>query len=182
MERDTWDSDPLNKAFFTTLVKQKCEQAKDEMWINETDRVQGKSGKGLNKLRNYRRFKRERVTEEYLKVPMNRKHRASLARFRAGVPRINIELGRYRQLPVEKRTCFNCIETVEDECHVLLKCPLYNHIRYKLFSGIIQYDSQFLTYDDETKLGIILSCSNITKMSARACFDIMQERNKHILV
>ena len=50
---------------------------------------------------------------------------------------IGIETGRYSNLPLEERVCFHCKTIVEDECHVILHCPLYESIRQGLFEKCI---------------------------------------------
>ena len=55
--------------------------------------------------------------------------RSAFAKFRTGVAPLRLETGRYENLAVNQRTCFNCKESVESEQHVLLKCPLYEDLR-----------------------------------------------------
>ena len=65
---------------------------------------------------------------------MSRTRRSALAKFRCGVAPLRLETGRYERIPYDERNCFNCINVVENEEHVLLECPLYNDIRKELFS------------------------------------------------
>ena len=60
--------------------------------------------------------------------------RSALAKFRAGVAPIMIELGQYTNLPVEARKCPFCpgVE-VEKEFHVIILCPSYDETRKQLF-------------------------------------------------
>ena len=39
------------------------------------------------------------------------------------------ETGRYSNIPVEQRLCEYCKSDIEDEFHLILKCPLYNRLR-----------------------------------------------------
>jgi hypothetical protein len=57
-----------------------------------------------------------------------------MAKFRCGVAPIRIETGRYENLNVNDRTCFNCLNCIEDEEHVLLKYPLYTSITEELYT------------------------------------------------
>ena len=41
---------------------------------------------------------------------------------------IRIETGRYERLALENRRCFNCVNHIENEEHVLLHCPLYEDL------------------------------------------------------
>ncbi len=77
---------------------------------------------GRNKLRTYKLFKNEFVTESYVKNVLSRTSRSALAKFRCGVAPINIEIGRYTGTPEEQRICPTCNICVEDEFHVLMQC------------------------------------------------------------
>jgi hypothetical protein len=56
-----------------------------------------------------------------------------MAFFRCGVAPISLEIGRYGNLSIYERNCFKCIDTVEDEIHVMLHCPLYKQFREDIF-------------------------------------------------
>ena len=87
-----------------------------------------------NKLRNYKQFKNTYKTEPYVYNDiLPRNHRSALAKCRCGVAPLKIETGRYQSLPVNERICFHCDSIVEDEIHVLMCCPLYEHLRNDLF-------------------------------------------------
>ena len=73
---------------------------------------------------------------------LTRSHRSALAKFRCGVAPILLETGRYEKLPVNERFCPFCLDCSEDECHVILECPLYSDMRYlywKQFSRLIRH-------------------------------------------
>jgi ssDNA-binding Zn-finger/Zn-ribbon topoisomerase 1 len=48
---------------------------------------------------------------------------ATFVKFRCGVAPLKIETGRYERKELNERLCINC-DNLEDEKHVLLKCPL----------------------------------------------------------
>ena len=85
---------------------------------------------GGNKLRTYRKFKKEYATEQYVSVINQKKYRSAYAKFRCGVAPIKIETCRYglQRVPVEQRLCETC-HVVEDEFHVVMECTLYDDIR-----------------------------------------------------
>ena len=58
---------------------------------------------------------------------------SAFAKFRSGVGPLRLETGRYENLAVNQRTCFNCREFVESEKQVLLHCPLYEDLQYEMF-------------------------------------------------
>ena len=47
-----------------------------------------------------------------------------------------IEVGRHKNIPLEERLCPFCKQEVEDECHFLLVCHIYNDLRKKLLDYI----------------------------------------------
>ena len=95
------------------------------------------------KLRTYKLYKDEYITEEYICKYMSRQKRSLLAQFRMGVLPLEIEVGRFNLKTVENRTMRKKVEDrlcnmcdrneVEDEFHFLMKCNLYNELRNELF-------------------------------------------------
>ena len=71
-------------------------------------------------------FERER----YLEVIQSRVYKTALARFRMGVSRINGHRLRF-SVAENQRLCPFCVDTTEDECHVLFACPVYSQLRDK---------------------------------------------------
>ena len=92
----------------------------------KTNREEVGRGTGRNKLRTYRIFKEELKTEAYVNIIMLKHHMSALAKFRAGV--LRIETGRYERtiFPIYERTCFTWLNNIEDEFHVIMKCPIFN--------------------------------------------------------
>ncbi len=93
---------------------------------------------GGNKLRTHRLFKHAYETESYLTDKLPYVHRSAMSKFRCGVAPLKIETGRYENIPLEARICFNCnslhdINVVESEMHVLTECSLYADLREPLF-------------------------------------------------
>ena len=96
-----------------------------------------------------------------------RLHRSAYAKFRCGVAPIRLETGRYERIPLESRTCFVCLDSVESEEHVLLKCPPYNNLREALFTFLINEFPDIYGVNDRERLCAILSCNQ--PRSIRAC-------------
>ena len=67
-----------------------------------------------------------------MKVLMPFAWHGSFAKFRAGVAPLRLETGRYENLAVNQRTCFNCRDMIESEHHVLLNCPLYEYLQLEM--------------------------------------------------
>ena len=96
--------------------------------------VRGREEGGGNKLRTYRKFKREYATEGIchkaicIYYKSEKKYRSAYAKFRCGVAPIKIETCRYdlQRVPVEQRFCETC-HVVEGEFHVM-ECTLYDDV------------------------------------------------------
>ncbi len=82
-------------------------------------------------LRTYRLCKRERQTENYLRVRLNRQQRSMLCQLRCGILPLRIEKGRYgpKPLPPENRICLLCNSDTETELHFLFHCNFYHQQR-----------------------------------------------------
>lgn len=160
----------IQETLFNNLLKQ---------WNEDLNRTNSRNSTstGGNTLRTYRTFKNTFETEAYLKIQLPKAHRRAYAKFRCGVAPLRIETGRYERLQLHQRTCFHCNNCIETEVHVLLSCPLYDDIRYKLFIEI----SNFCDLDalnDIDKLSVILgsNISNVITISAKACYEILTRR------
>jgi len=78
--------------------------------------------------------------KEYLSRVDNAQLRRSLARFRCGNHKLQIELGRQVKpvkVSVQQRYCKLCnLGVVEDENHFLLVCPAYQSVRERFRSSL----------------------------------------------
>lgn len=148
-------------------------------WKENVQQEDSKSGRGKNKLRTYRLYKKNFLPEFYCKIVLPYKHRSAFAKFRCGVAPLRIETGRYENVVLENRVCFNC-NVVEDELHVLLHCPLYNKIREELFYTACDIDEHFRNFTDSQKIIFLFSNTNITRLCAKTCYIILTERRNFI--
>ena len=87
----------------------------------------------MPKLKLYSRYKESRSEELYLSLPIPRRLRVDLARYRTTSHSLEIELGRYYNIARSDRLCKLCtrhnVVAVEDEIHVMFNCDAYNDIR-----------------------------------------------------
>ncbi len=67
-------------------------------WYQKVSSVTRVNGTGRNKLRTYKKFKRELSVEYYVKAPLSRGERSAMAKFR----------GRYTRTPEDERLCVLC--------------------------------------------------------------------------
>ena len=85
-----------------------------------------------SKLTYYCRFKNEFIYESYLDKTTNIKILKLFARFRLSYHKLKTKTGRFIGTQREYRHCKICSSpVVEDEYHVLLSCPKYEHLRRK---------------------------------------------------
>lgn len=76
-------------------------------------------------------------TQFYLTKPVNHKFKKFLSQFRMQCHSLNIESGRYNNIPRNQRTCSltTCSlcdkNDVEDGVHFVLLCPAYSELREK---------------------------------------------------
>ena len=99
-------------------------------------------------------------TEDYVKLRQPRWARSIIARLRNGTYPINIELGRYRNIPLELRLCESCDGGfVETEAHFLCKCETYATLRSSMYDEFQRVTGLNLTTlnGDEEKLRMLLS-------------------------
>ena len=66
---------------------------------------------------------------------------------------LHIETRRFARpkLPKEHRTCFHCMDNVEDELHFLIDCLFYDDMRRKMFPQSTAMQKRFYFYDSTEK-------------------------------
>ena len=87
-----------------------------------------------SRLQYYAIFKDNFVTEseKYLHVLNDWKLRTALSRLRVSSHDLQIENGRYHNIPRENRKCVLCnLNQVESEFHFVMVCPLFTDLRRK---------------------------------------------------
>ena len=146
------------------------------VWQQSLNRNGAIRGAGSNKLRTYRLFKAEFGRERYLHLRLPLHYRSALAKFRCGVAPLRLETGRYENVPLHERFCFNCDNCIESESHVLFECPLYESIRKELISKCKEIFPDFEQFPMENKVRIALANDVIIKYSAKTCYNILKQR------
>ena len=140
-----------------------------------------------NKLRTYRLFKREFLSEPYLEMPITGKERKALAQIRCGVAPLRIETGRWEKtnnhrIPKEERVCLSCCKQgfveIESEEHFLLRCrhPALKSHRENLLSKACTILPTFNTLNDTDKMAFLLSNCDIVFFSAKTCCKMLNIR------
>ncbi len=127
------------------------------------------------KLRTYKIYKSELVPEDYVLRLSSRYVRSTFAKFRCGVLPINVEVGRYRGVKLENRTCPLCKNGVETEIHFLLECTEYDR---GTFLHDTEIDSNVLS--NEEKLKILMN--NHQKVTSAFVCDLWNQRQSKLIV
>ena len=161
-------------------------EAEKVKWLTSINREEAQHGVGKNKLRSYNTFKQLlKPKPMFNRANLPRAQRRALAQFRAGVAPLALETGRYQGLPVRERICFHCKslnrETVEDEKHVILTCPLYNAQRATLFTRLEESIQGFSYISEEQKFKTILSDGNNVKQCASFLKTILEIRRSELM-
>ena len=133
----------------------------------------------LPKLRTYINLVYPGENKAYIHKPLTFIQRKSLAKLRLGVLALRIETGRYEypKLPEEQRSCLICgQDTVENEIHFLIYCPVYNEKRTELYNSVDRLD--FPTMTDIRKVQYLTSDENIVKRTAQYIVDSWNIRSK----
>ncbi|CAG2187145.1 unnamed protein product [Mytilus edulis] len=169
--KDTWYNNIksiMNESGLDTLFNSKCTDglstkfisnfAKD-MLMQKYQITWEKAVEAMPKLRTYRDLNTTYSVQPYLKSGISRHERSAIARLRCGVFPLEIEKGRYRGVPADRRLCKVCrTGSVEDEKHFLLHCPTYSLQRNRMFMDCQQrYNCNFDNMSDMDKFKFLLS-------------------------
>ena len=82
-------------------------------------------------------FKNIFKSENYVKMTHSKMSRSIFAQLRLGILSLEIETGRFRNIPSESRMCHFCKNEIEDELNFVCVCPVYSNHRKILFNEII---------------------------------------------
>ncbi|CAG2232913.1 unnamed protein product [Mytilus edulis] len=125
----TENDSAISTRFILDSVKSKLVADFKDKWFNEIN--------NMPKLRTYKHLKTEFYAEPYVQKHLTRTQRSAIARIRCGTFPLEVERGRYRNIPIEQRVCKMCNSgSIEDEQHFILYCDRYSVLRNKLFTAI----------------------------------------------
>lgn len=165
------------KSKFVEEVKQSTMSKFKSIWNTALNRIEGVNGRGRNKLRTYRFFKQNYDVEEYCLTILPANHRSAFTKFRCGVAPIRIETGRYENISVDDRKCPFCKIHVEDECHVILECPIYHDLRLIILQKAVENCEEFLNLEKADKLKHLFTNPSLIRCCAKTCYDILKRRS-----
>lgn len=130
---DITEFENFDKPFLKIKKNLKC-NIKQKVEDNYKNKIMQKlsSFTDDSKLFLYKQIKTEFGLEKYLLKETSFKNRQLLTQLRVSDHKLNIELGRYRNIARENRLCSVC-EVVEDEYHFLLHCNINKELRRTMF-------------------------------------------------
>ena len=101
-----------------------------------------------------------------------------LAQIRLGILPLNIEVGRYRNQPLEERLCPICeLQEVEDEFHFLFRCPNNELLRNSWFIELRNRVPDIDFFDEQEQLRIIFeNCHRQASKFIKRSFDLRKEK------
>ena len=112
------------------------------------------------KLKTYLALKTKFGLEKYLAILNNVHEKRSICRLRISSHRLQIETGRYRNVPRDERICQKCSENeIEDEVHFLIKCS-ENKVCRELLVLQTQKFEKFTSLSNEHKIFWMLRCED----------------------
>ena len=159
-ESEVEESKTPNNVLFQRLKDQYHQSAFEEV-------------KNSSKLIFYNNLKTRSGMEKYLTNITNVKHRTAITRLRMSSHNLNIEEGRYTAIPREERLCSLCKNGVEDETHFLVKCPMYNNIKYYMSEHNNILTSNI--YSDQDKAINLMTCGDL-KAVAKFVYEAFEDR------
>lgn len=133
------------------------------------------------KLVTYNIFKSEYCTEHYVKTIAHRGKKSVMAQFRTGILPLKVETGRYTKIPWYFRICELCTNNdIEDEIHFLLHCTCFTRERNVLFTKSLEMYADFLEYEDDVKLYILMNDEDLTKPVADYLYNSYLKRRNYM--
>ena len=119
--------------------------------------------KNVTVLRTYVNFKQTFGTGNYLYRYIPEHRRALLTQLRLWVLPLEIETGRYKDVPPEERLCQLCGEQVEDKIHFICKCSIYTEHRRFLYLTASEIDQNFNLFHIYEQFTFLLGNTDIVK-------------------
>ena len=68
-------------------------------------------------------------------------------------------------------------EFIEDEVHVITKCPLYSESREVLYDNARRFNADFDVVSDKEKFVFMFECAEMCGIVAKTCYSILLRRN-----
>ena len=156
-EYDSYEGETQNRMFKKIKIplKKKFKKMMEEGYSNQILRKLS-TFNDQSKLHLYSQLKTEIKMEDYLILEKNAINRARLTKFRTSDHSLEIELGRYKNIPREQRLCKFC-QVLDDESHFFLFCNNNRNPRTTLFASIMRVNPNFMQLETNEQLIYILN-------------------------
>ncbi len=156
-----WENQGVpDQVAFIKLFSERIKDCELQVWSSDVQK--------LSKLNLYCIFKECRNEELYLTLPIPRRLRIDLARFRTSSHKLEIEMGRHNNIAREDRLCKFCarynIVAIEDEFHVLFVCAAYEEHRN------LYFDNDILTARNNYNFIRLMNCDDANNVVRLANF------------
>ena len=128
--------------------------------INYYDKIWKSEIMLMSKADTFRLLKNDIRLEKYTWIVKRHHNRIALSCLRLSSHPLMIEKGRHYKpsLPRSERKCPYCKDSVEDECHFLIKCPLYDNERREVLVEANRNSKHFsVTMTEIQKFNFLLS-------------------------
>ena len=136
----------------------------------------------MSKLEMYKMLNPEILVKDYVKNSvLTRKQRSVISLALSGTLPIEIEKGRWRQIPRENRICKQCDSNeVEDLIHFLVKCEKNERLRMEFYDYVTSKDNVNMNMlSDHEKVTFMLTNNDSHIMKKTANFIIMSMKDRH---
>ena len=134
-----------------------------KLWDDRHNELNG------NKLHVYRCFQNGICAEKCVTIMIPFVHQRYLAMLRCGSRPLEIEFGRRSNTPLANRICKLCEQSVENEIHLMLECPLYGDLRENI---LLHVNSAGMTLNDQ--FSTLLSNTEVQAKLGKCGFRIME--------
>ena len=173
----------LDLDLFTTETLSK-HASHNQLFIREKNNFEHKALQDIlnvRKLKSLSSVKQNATLEEYLILVDNVYDRIAFSKFRLSNHSLMIEKGRHQNMALNDRSCPFCPNDIEDEIHLLVKCPTYRHLREGLFTEISNITIGFYYPNDENFLfWFLMKNPNFIRLSMELrTFLLENYRNKN---
>lgn len=133
----------------------------------------------VGKLRTYAIFKQTFCRETYFNVLKDKNVRICFTNLRISSHKLQIELGRYKNISVDKRLCTLCNNgDVEDEIHFVTVCNKYDSLRNIFYNAINDKNLYFANMQHKDKFSWLMCNEDVTilKLFAEFVYDCYKLR------
>ena len=159
-------------------IKQKCDLDIAKVRLQRLNRnIWWLEANDKQKLRTFTDIHDINDHQVLVKLNLSRKHQSLISKFKASVLPLGLELGRFKNTPLEYRSCCICEEgLLETEMHTMLQCEALEDVREKYILEI----NDIVSLIDIPGLDIlrIMMSRDILKITGRFLEEMLAKRTE----